>query len=157
MKGATSRGGRARGIMDAVRPAIPTLLRWLCIAVFALGGGLGQSGLVICRDSQGSAQLEWGCDRGKRGDCHGPVTSGRQSQQGRTSNPVPCDDTPLELGLAQSGQRELEAPALPAPLAAALPEAPRTSRAGPVCASKPVPKTRPPDGPSRLRSIILIV
>lgn len=143
--------------MDAVRPAIPTLLRWLCIAVFALGGGLGQSGLVICRDSQGSAQLEWGCDREERGDRDGAVKSGCHSGPGRTSDPVPCDDTPLELGAAQSGQREIEAPALPAPLAVALPEAPRSSQARPAYAPKPVPKTRPPDGPSRLRSIILIV
>lgn len=134
-----------------------TALVWLCLFAFALNGAIAPRALVVCRDSDGGARIELGCDKTPEGGCLARC-GGADHEDEPGSAPQPCHDEPIELSewsAVHAGTRA-EAPGASTVYAALV-----LQSASPITASIPrmrgVDVVRPPGVLRQWRTVILLV
>lgn len=138
------------------RPFTQLVGFWLCLLAICVSTTL-HAGFVICTDGHGDARVEWACSRNIEGEC---VTSCGPASDASENNgvPHPCKDTPVQAdqAKAQAAPKSLDLTPLIQPVFVAILTwnwiDPTTVGFAPTHA-----EARPPDGVSRLRSVILIV
>lgn len=74
-----------------------TALAWLCLFAFVLNGAIAPGALVVCRDADGRARIELGCDKTPEGGCLARCGAADHEEE-PGPEPHPCQDQPIELG-----------------------------------------------------------